>query len=113
MRILLIHNRERKTGGESVAFDRESEALRDSGHDVLVLEKSNRDFELAPAWRRAWLTMTSIFNLPAYVTLRRTVRHFGPDVAVVHNPFPLWSIAVYLALLVEHVPIVHVVHNFR
>ncbi len=113
MRILLIHNRELKTGGESVAFDRESEALRALGHNLLLLEKSNRDFELAPVWRKAWLTAASVFNLPAFVALRRTIREFNPDVAIIHNPFPLWSIACYLALLVQRVPIVQMVHNYR
>ncbi len=113
MRILMIHNRERKSGGESIAFDRESEALRSLGHELLLLQKQSREFELAHTWRKAWLTLSSIFNVRAYVALRRTVRSFRPDVAIIHNPFPLWSVAPYLALLAERIPIIHVVHNFR
>lgn len=113
MRILLIHNRERKTGGESVAFDRECSDLRRLGHSILVLQKDNRDFESAPAWRKAWLTLCSILNVPGVVTLRRAIRQFAPDVAVVHNPFPLWSFTAYWALMRFGIPIVHVVHNFR
>lgn len=113
MRILLIHNRERKTGGESVAFDRECRALRTMGHHLLTLQKSNRDFELASVWRKAWMSLASVFNIADYFGLRRTIRKFEPDVAIVHNPFPLWSVSSYLALLVERVPIIQVVHNFR
>ncbi len=113
MRILVIHNRERKTGGESVAFDRECETLRRLGHELLTLQKSNRDFELAPPWRKLWLTALSIINVPAYRALRRAIRQFRPNVAIVHNAFPLWSITSYIALLWERIPIVHVVHNFR
>lgn len=113
MRILLIHNRERKTGGESVALDREAETLRALSHQVLVLERSNRDFEHASVWWKVCLLIGSVFNPSAYVGLRRTIREFHPDVAVIHNAFPLWSIAVYVVLLLAHVPIVQVVHNYR
>jgi glycosyltransferase involved in cell wall biosynthesis len=54
-----------------------------------------------------------MLNVPAFVTLRRAIRQFAPDVAVVHNPFPLWSFTVYWALMRSGIPIVHVVHNFR
>ncbi len=113
MRILLIHNRERKRGGESVAFDREAELLQGLGHQVLVLQKTNSDFERASIWWKACLLIGSVFNPSAYVRLRRTIRQFRPDVAVIHNAFPLWSVAVYIALIFAHVPIVQVVHNFR
>ena len=41
------------------------------------------------------------------------MRRFKPDVAHVHNVFPLITPAVYWALKREGVPVIQIVHNFR
>ncbi|HYF66017.1 MAG TPA: glycosyltransferase, partial [Herpetosiphonaceae bacterium] len=55
----------------------------------------------------------TVFSRPAYRRLRELVRRERPDVAHVHNVFPLLSPAVYRALRAEGVPIVQTIHNFR
>jgi len=57
--------------------------------------------------------LTSFFSCRTYREVRATVRQFKPDVAHVHNVFPLISPSVYWALKHERVPIIQTIHNFR
>ncbi len=113
MRILVLHNRELRRGGEATAFEEEAAALRSRGHEVLAVEKRNADFESAGIAKKVLLAVWSLFNLPAFFHLLRVLRRFRPDVAVVHNAFPLWSTAAYFAFFARGIPVVQVVHNYR
>lgn len=110
LRVLLVHNRYRHRGGEDVVFEREAQLLRDAGHEVETYERHNDEIDDIGTAAAAAQTLWS----------RRTVRditaiarRFRPDVAHVHNTFPLISPSVYPALERAGVPIVQTLHNYR
>src|SRR5690606_22675092 len=63
--------------------------------------------------QKAAFFLSSFFSWRTYREVRAIVRRFKPDVAHVHNVYPLITPAVYWALRREGVPIIQTVHNFR
>jgi glycosyltransferase involved in cell wall biosynthesis len=106
--ILTVHNRYRQPGGEDGAFAQEAALLERHGHTVVRYEDSNVRIGSPIA-----AGLGGIWNHGSYRRLRALVRTHRPDVAHVHNTFPLISPAAYYALRAEGVPIVQTVHNFR
>jgi glycosyltransferase involved in cell wall biosynthesis len=109
----MIHNGERKPGGESIVFERECQELTRRGHEVFALRKSNADLLRASVPRRLLIALQCVCNVAAFFQLRRLIAEVRPHAAVVHNAFPLWSVSVYLACFSARIPVVQVVHNFR
>jgi glycosyltransferase involved in cell wall biosynthesis len=111
MRVLLIHNRYRRPGGEDEVVARERRLLQGGGHDVPLLQVSNEDFHgLGAALRIA-------IDLPYSRRARSLVAHVlaetRPDIVHVHNFFPLLTPSVFDACADARVPVVHTLHNYR
>lgn len=110
MRILLIHTYYQQPGGEDEVFAAEAALLESRGHTVIPVTLHNRDLAAMPAWRRAAVT---IWNNHTYRKLRALIRETHPEVAHIHNTFPLASPAVFHAAAAEGVPVVMTLHNYR
>lgn len=115
MRVLLVHNRYRSAApsGENRVVDQESAALTSLGHDVEHFERNSDDIEDWSRARQATLPARVVWNPTARRALRVALRRFRPDVAHVHNTFPLLSPAVLYALRDERVPVVATLHNYK
>ncbi|MBO0828025.1 MAG: glycosyltransferase [Streptosporangiales bacterium] len=115
MRILVVHNRYRSAApsGENRVVDQESAALTARGHEVERFEYRSDDIDGWPATRKATLPARVVWNPAARRELAATLRRFGPDVAHVHNTFPLLSPAVLYACRDAHVPVVATLHNYK
>ena len=113
MKILQIHNDYQQAGGERTAVAAQRSLLESRGHAVLPFSADNAEIEGYSAVEKALFFPRTVFSRPIYRRLRELVRRERPDVAHVHNVFPLLSPAVYRALRAEGVPIVQTVHNFR
>lgn len=110
MRILLVHNRYRQRGGEDLVFEREAQLLRDAGHEVQAYERHNDEIDGIGA---ASLAAQTIWSKRTVAEVGALAARFRPDVAHVHNTFPLISPSVYSALKRAGVPIVQTLHNYR
>ena len=113
MRILLVHDFYQQYGGEDAVALAERRLLEQHAEDVLLYSRDNaeiRDYSLPGKLAFSLGTLYSHRTHREIVALARLRR---PDVAYVHNVFPLISPSLYHALHGLKVPIVQVVHEFR
>ena len=110
LRVLVVHNRYLHRGGEDVVFERETQLLRDAGHEVETYERHNYEIDGIGA---AALASQTLWSRRTTDEISALVARFRPDVAHVHNIFPLISPSVYPALKKAGVPIVQTLHNYR
>lgn len=113
MRVLQIHNYYRAYGGECRMVDTERTLLEDAGHDVIAFTRTSRSIDAWPARKKLGLLGAIPRNRKAAAQLQRLVRSHKPDVAHVHNLFPMLSPAIYEALAGAGIPTVQTHHNYR
>lgn len=111
MRLLVIHNTYRESGGEDIVVDQELDLLRRRGHDVLPVIFNNS--AIRSALDRAAVTLRVGMNSASAERLATVVSAFRPDIAHVHNFFPLVSPGALEVVVRGGVPIVQTLHNFR
>ena len=111
MKILVLHNRYRQSGGEDVAASQEVALLRNQGHDVHLLEEDN-DGIVDPI-EQIKTAVRCVYSRRTYRLVQQTIRNFRPDLVHVHNFFPRFSPAVHYACHDLGVPLVQSLHNFR
>lgn len=112
MRIAIFHNRYRERGGEDAAVDAQRELLVKAGHDVRLHSVDNRDeirgvVGALRAGRRARWNPSTRARVAGWLAESR------PDVAHVHNFFPVLSPSLHHALAERRIPVVQTLHNYR
>lgn len=110
MRVLVIHNSYLQKGGEDEVVDREVAMLRAHGCEVRLHHTTN---EAITRMSRVVAATTAHWSSAAAQAVAAEVDAFAPDVAHVHNTFPLLSPAVHWSLHRRGVPSVMTLHNFR
>lgn len=113
MKVLIIHNDYQQPGGETVAVKSQIALLKQHGHQVLTYLRDNREILRYGLAEKIAFWINTLFSLRTFREITALVRQEQPDVAHVHNVFPLISPAVYWALKKSGVPIVQTVHNYR
>ena len=112
-RVLIIHNEYALAGGERTAVELQRQLFEKNGHPVAYYSRDNTETSRYSGVERALFFPSTVFSIRTYRDIRKLVREFKPDVAHVHNVFPLISPSAYWALRHEGVPIIQTVHNFR
>jgi glycosyltransferase involved in cell wall biosynthesis len=107
MRVLLLHNRYRSTGGEERAVGETAELLSRRGHHVEVLERSSSESRRL----RAAGSMLAGGVDPDEVTA--AVRRLGAEVVHAHNLHPLFGWRALAAAREAGARTVLHLHNFR
>ena len=110
MKILAVHNRYQRPGGEDQVFVDETTLLETRNHRVLRYEVHNDQVELA---NRLALAKDTVWNTSAYRELGALIRRERPHVVHFHNTLPLVSPAGYYAARAEGVPVIQTLHNYR
>lgn len=112
MKFLIIHNRYSKTGGEERVVEFQRELLERNGHEVVLYVRS---YDEIRTWRfgRVKSFFTALRNKKAIADIRRIVADQKPDIAIVHNLFPVISPAILPVLKAGGVKVWMTVHNFR
>ena len=115
MRVLLIHNRYRSgsPGGEDVVVEQERQLLEEAGHEVTPYLRSNDEVSLRSPSQVASLVLGMKRSQRTIRELARLISECKPDVAHIHNLFPLISSSAYEACMAAGVPIVQTLHNYR
>jgi glycosyltransferase involved in cell wall biosynthesis len=115
MRVMVIHNRYRSTSasGENAVAEQEIALLRSAGHEVVTYERESDEINGFSLPRKALVPASVIWSQHDHRALRRVLRSTKPDVAHVHNTFPLISPAAIHACGSERVPVVTTLHNYR
>ena len=115
MKILLVHNRYSSAapGGEDVVVDAERRLLETAGHPVIVYERSLDELEQASPLDLARTTWEMQGSRRTRRELDALIARERPDLAHVHNVFPLISPSAYEACAAARLPVVQTVHNYR
>src|SRR5215510_5459841 len=113
MKILLCHNFYQQSGGEDVAVLALKSLLEEKGHRVIFYAEDNRETEKYGTLQKIGFFPRTIFSARTYRRLRRIAAKEKPDIAHVHNVFPLLSPALYVALKRSGISIVQTIHNYR
>ncbi|MCK5567052.1 MAG: glycosyltransferase family 4 protein [Actinomycetia bacterium] len=111
MKILLIHNYYRHRGGEDIAFDNQKEMLSREGIDIEVYSKSSKS--LNNIFRKLASLCSLFYSLRTKKDIKKLISEHNPDIAHIHNVYPLISSSVYDVLHKNNIPIVQTIHNYR
>jgi len=113
MRILLIHNFYRNRGGECHAVYAQQHLLEQNGHQVIPFSADSSDLMRA-SFGQNLLAATGVRgNNRISRDLQKLIQIEKPDLAHVHNVFPILSPKIYPILKQLGVPIVQTIHNLR
>jgi glycosyltransferase involved in cell wall biosynthesis len=113
MRILFVHDFYRNFAGEDSVAVRERALLERYGESVLFYGKDNNETNTYNLLQKARFFPRTIFSGKTRTEVKNMVRKFRPDVAYIHNIFPLISPSLYHTLREESVPSVQNVGDFR
>jgi len=106
--VLSVHNYYRQPGGEDWVFEAEAAMLERRGH--VVVRHEDRNGRIRTGVISAF---SAIWNAGSYRRLRALARAHRPNIAHLHNTFPLISPSALYAMRAERVPIVQELQNFR
>lgn len=113
MKILLIHNYYRYRGGE----DRYVEILKDTlsrkGHQVKGFSCDSKEIKTFNLIDKLLIPLKLIHSSTANRKLEKLILEEKPDLAVIHNLFPLVSLSILKVLKRYRVPIVKRIENYR
>lgn len=130
MRVLLVNNFARLTGGADRYCLNIAEAMRARGHEVAFLATSALDnvesegaFVPATVTRENKATLNArrqlhaasaaFWNNTAYDAMRGLVETFRPDVVSAHKLYPQLSVSPLIAAKRARVPVVQTVHDYE
>jgi glycosyltransferase involved in cell wall biosynthesis len=113
MRVLLVHGAYQQFGGEDSVVRAEKELLERHGDEVLLYSRHNDEIKQFSAADKAAFFPQTVYSWKSSGEIADAVHGFKPDVAFVHNVYPLLSPSVYHKLHALGVPAVQVLHNFR
>ena len=111
MKILIVHNRYKKHGGEECVLENEIRLLKGYGHEVDSTIVDN--FGINSIFTKIRTGILSFYNPFSSKLIRTKIAAFTPDVIHVHNFFPLISPSVFFRKTRGDVPVVMTVHNYR
>ena len=112
MRILLVHNFYQQFGGEDQVVLHELERLQKQ-HEVCFYSRHNDDLIQLGVVEKARAAIATLNSFRTRSEITSLAMEHRPEVAYVHNIYPLISPSVYHVLHALGVPIVQVIHDFR
>ena len=113
MKILVVHNFYKQSGGEDRAVLDECHTLRQAGHDVVEYFENSGSIDPRKVSARLQLAVSAPWCSKAYSSILQLLRLQRPEVAHFHNTWPLISAAGYYACRRAGVPVVQTLHNYR
>lgn len=111
MKISILHNRYKFSGGEDAVVRAEHALLAARGHEVNVLEVSND--RIVGVWDKLSTAIGCIYSHQSKHQVSELLAELSPDLVHVHNFFPLLSPSIYDACLAAQIPVVQTLHNYR
>lgn len=112
MKFIIIHNLYSRAGGEDEVVQLQVNILRSAGHEVVLYQRAYAEIT-QQRFGRLRSGFTALRNRQVVNELNDIVRTEKPDVAIVHNLFPIISAAVLPMLKAQGVRVMMTLHNFR
>jgi glycosyltransferase involved in cell wall biosynthesis len=113
MKILQIHNFYKNKGGECAVVHAEKRLLEQHGHTVMRFSKDSADISNYSLAKKTISLLQTPYSFHARRQLSTLIRDHRPDVAHVHNVYPLVTPSIFHALKQHNIPVVQTIHNFR
>ena len=113
MKVLQVHNFYRIRGGECSVVHAEKALLESRSIKVVPYYRDSRDIDDWGFLSKTGMLLDITYSRSVAADLESVVRYERPDVAHIHNVFPLLTPSVYRTLKRCGVPVVQTVHNFR
>lgn len=107
MKFLIIHNQYSRRGGEEAVVELQSRLLSRHGHDVVMYSRVHGEVGRFRSF------FSAIRNGRVVSEIRRVIEREKPDVAIVHNLFPVISAAILPVLSGAGVRVIMTLHNYR
>ncbi|MGC2448809.1 MAG: glycosyltransferase family 4 protein [Candidatus Sulfotelmatobacter sp.] len=112
MRILSVHNQFRRFSG-SDAVAAADEQLFKQYANVTGYTRNSNEAESFSKIEKLGLGIDTLYSRRTAAEITALVGQFRPDIAYVHNVFPLISPSLYHVLHRLRIPSVHILHDFR
>jgi len=113
MKILLIHNYYQQYGGEDSVFKAEHNLLENHGQQVITYTRNNMEINNYGILDKVRFIKNTLWSRKTEKDIYEICSLERPNVAHIHNIFPLISPSVYQALHKANIPIVQTLHNYR
>jgi glycosyltransferase involved in cell wall biosynthesis len=111
LKILLIHNKYKHSGGEDSVFENEKALLEKYNHNVKTLFFNNNEIEGIA--EKIKLTYKLLYNRTSEKIVDQAITYFKPDVIHVHNLFYIASPSILFSAYKNNIPVVLTLHNYR
>jgi len=98
-------------GGEDFVFEYETDLLQRKGYNLILYCKYNKNID--GLIKKLGVVLNFFFSFKTFREIKKIIKEEKPDVAHVHNIFPLISFSIYFILRRYKIPIVQTIHNFR
>ena len=112
MRILCVHNQFQKYAGSDAVAAADERLLAEHG-DVVTYTRHSKEIESASQLQKLGMGVDALYSRRTVREITDIVERFRPDIAYVHNVFPLISPSLYDVLYRLRVPSVHIIHDYR
>jgi glycosyltransferase involved in cell wall biosynthesis len=112
MRVLCVHNQFRQYAGSDIVAATDEKILADHA-EVTSYTRHSGELEGASPLQRVRAGISTLYSERTTREISEIVSRFQPDIAYVHNVFPLISPSVYHVLHKSGIPAVHILHDFR
>jgi glycosyltransferase involved in cell wall biosynthesis len=112
MRILCVHNQFEQYGGADAVFAADEKMLAGHG-EVVTYTRHSKEIISAPPMEKLGLGVDTLYSRRTVREVTDLVKRFRPEIAYVHNVFPLISPSLYSVLYRLGVPSVHIIHDYR
>jgi glycosyltransferase involved in cell wall biosynthesis len=112
MRILCVHNLFRKFAGSDTVAAADAQLLGQHA-EVTTYTRNSNEITEASGFAKFQLAIDTLYSQRTVREITGVVEGFRPDIAYVHNVFPLISPSLYHVLHRLRIPSVHILHDFR
>lgn len=115
-RVLVLHNRYKHHGGEDVVVQRETELLKEAGHQVELLVMDNAEDGAGnpiSALSALRALVDSAWSWTSYERVYALCRSWTPDIVHLHNFWFRLTPSVFSGVRDAGCPLVVTLHNFR
>ena len=112
MRILCVHNQFRKFAGSDTVAAADAQLLEQHA-EVTTYTRNSIEVTQASGFAKLQVAIDTLYSQRTVREITGVVENFRPDIAYVHNVFPLISPSLYHVLHRLRIPSVHILHDFR
>jgi glycosyltransferase involved in cell wall biosynthesis len=111
MKIFLVHNLYRYRGGVETVVNNTYNLLKQKNINVVKITKDSRKLRRGLIYKfRA--SITGIYSLSSYKAMYKLIEKERPDIAHIHNIYPLFSPSILTVFRKFNIPVVMTCHDY-